>query len=88
VNVAAPRKPAPANVLDRQTAREETVQPSEVVATPVKLRMGRGSERTRRARCVMRSGARRDGLNRGGKVFHIGARDTTGTADTLATLRG
>jgi len=39
VNVAAPRKPAPANVLDRQTARE-TVQPSEVVATPVKLRDG------------------------------------------------
>src|SRR5258706_11979607 len=39
VNVEAPKKPAPANVLDRQTARE-TVQPSEVVATPVKLRDG------------------------------------------------
>src|SRR6266404_5558522 len=35
VNVAAPRKPAPATVPAR-----ETVQPSEVVATPVKLRDG------------------------------------------------
>src|SRR5258708_38986664 len=39
VSVAAPRKPAPANVLTPQTAREEP-RPSEGAATPVKLRDG------------------------------------------------
>src|SRR5258708_9538036 len=60
VNVAAPRKPAPASVLDRQTARE-TVQPSEAVATPAKLQDGprQRANAQREIRDAERSAARR-----------------------------